>query len=199
MTRRLTVRVLGVLALALLFGMTASVLKGNGAGVRDGIGNLSAPWVIVPLLAGAAAPRRRLGWGALLGLFATLLALTGFYLANAFVLDLGQHSSAADIALTLNVGSLWFKAGALSGPVMGALGAWASRRGRLTVAVIGALIVLLEPLVVDAYLHVRQFSGFAAGGGSWTGVYVGEGVAGMAMVAALLALIAWRRGHLKRP
>src|SRR5947209_6458374 len=112
MRRRGAGRVIGVLGLALLFGILASVLKGNGAGVRDGVGNLSAPWVIVPLLAGAMASGGQPSRGAVVGLLATLLALTGFYLTNAFVLDLGSHSTVADIGLTLNVGSLWFKAGA---------------------------------------------------------------------------------------
>ena len=139
-------RILLLMIVAGAFGAFESVFKGNGAGVRDGIGNLSAPWVILPLLAGALGSRGSISLGAVVGLLTTLAALVGFYLANAFVLDLGPHSSLHDIGLTLDVGNLWFKAGALSGPAMGALGAWASRRGGIVVAWTAVGLVLFEPL-----------------------------------------------------
>lgn len=47
----------------------------NGSGVRDGIGNLSTPWVILPLLA-AAAGRRHILLGAAIGLLTTMTALS---------------------------------------------------------------------------------------------------------------------------
>jgi hypothetical protein len=84
---------------AAAFGALESIVKGNDAGVREGIGNLSAPWVIVPLLAGAVGSRGSTLLGALVGLLTSLAALVGFYLANAFVLDLGPHSSLHDIGL----------------------------------------------------------------------------------------------------
>src|SRR5262249_41495915 len=118
-------RVLLLMICAVAFGASESIFKGNGAGLRDGIGNLSAPWVILPLLAGALGSRGNIALGAVVGLLTTLAALAGFYLANAFVLDLGPHSSVHDIGLTLSGGNLWFKAGAMSGPAMGAVGAWA--------------------------------------------------------------------------
>jgi hypothetical protein len=173
---------------ALVFGVLESVVKGNGAGVRDGIGNLSAPWIILPLLASAAVSGGRVGRGAVTGLGATLAGLTGFYLANAFILDLGPHSTLHDIGLTLNVGSLWFRAGALSGPLMGMLGAWASRTGGLRVAMIGALAMLLEPVVVYLYVHLRPHGAFAAGNGDWNGVYAAEGGIGLAAVLRLWRL-----------
>lgn len=171
---------------AAAFGALESIVKGNDAGVRDGIGNLSAPWVIVPLLAGAVGSRGNTLLGALVGLLTSLAALVGFYMANAFVLDLGPHSSLHDIGLTLNVGNMWFKAGAMSGPAMGALGAWASRRGGLVLAWSVVGLVVFEPLVV--YLAYLASDGrFAAGDGQWNGIYAAE-----AALGAVAAVALWR-------
>lgn len=185
-------RILLFLAAAVLFGAVESILKGNGSGVRDGIGNLSAPWVMVPFAAGAAGARGRIAFGAAIGLVTTLAALLGFYLANAFVLDLGPHSSVHDLGLTLGAGTLWFKAGAVSGPVMGAAGAWAARAGRFAVAAVIVATVLFEPVAV--YLAYRGSGGFFAGGnGAWNGVYAGEAIVGAVAAAALLSARARRR------
>lgn len=177
-------RIVGLLSAAVAFGVVASVLKGSGAGVRDGVGNLSAPWVIVPMLISAAGSRGRIAVGVLLGLLATVAALAGFYLANAFVLDLGPHSTVHDLSLTLNGGNLWFKAGLISGPVMGLVGAWAIRKGRLSVLLIAGVAMLLEPLAV--FLASAALRGYwAAGDGQWNGVYAGEVAVGAIATAAL--------------
>src|SRR6476661_797641 len=70
-----------VLLAAVAFGVLVAALKGQDAGVRDTLGNLSAPWVLVPFLAGARFTRVRSG--ALAGAAATLAALLGFYVAEA--------------------------------------------------------------------------------------------------------------------
>jgi hypothetical protein len=184
-------RILWLLTAAVVFGAVESIVKGDGAGVRDGIGNLSAPWVMVPFLAGAVGARGRVARGAAIGLLTTLAALLGFYLTNAFVLDLGPHSSVHDLGLTLGAGTLWFKAGALSGPVMGAAGAWAARVGRFAVAGTVVATVLLEPLAV--YVAYRGSGGFFAGGnGAWNGVYAAEAIVGAAAAAALVGAQAIR-------
>ncbi|WP_186526038.1 hypothetical protein [Leekyejoonella antrihumi] len=36
-----------ILPAAVCFGLFAGVLKGDGAGLRDGLGNLSSPWLLV--------------------------------------------------------------------------------------------------------------------------------------------------------
>jgi hypothetical protein len=169
---------------AVAFGALESVVKGNGAGVRDGVGNLSAPWVIVPLLAGAVGSRGRILAGAVVGLLTSVAALVGFYGANASVLDLGSHSWSHEIGLTLYPGSVWFKAGAISGPAMGAVGAWGGRRGGFVVAWCVVGLVVLEPLVV--YLMYLASNGrFAAGDGQWNGVYAAEAALGAVAAAAL--------------
>jgi hypothetical protein len=52
-------RIAGLLSAAVAFGVLASILQGSGARIRDGLGNLSAPWVIVPMLISAAGSRGR--------------------------------------------------------------------------------------------------------------------------------------------
>jgi hypothetical protein len=138
------------------------------------------------MLAGAATSGGRLARGALTGLIVQLAALAAFYLANAFVLDLGHHSVGQDIGLTLSVGNFWLRAGLLSGPILGLFGAWAGRRGGMTVAAAAATTAILEPAAV--YLAYLGSNGaFAAGDGNWNGIYAAE--AGMGLASAL---ILWR-------
>jgi hypothetical protein len=46
---RRRVAIVGVSALA--FGIGVSIVKGNAGGVRDAIGNTSAPWLLLPFVA----------------------------------------------------------------------------------------------------------------------------------------------------
>jgi hypothetical protein len=182
--RRQIARLLLLAAAALLFGALASVIKGSAGGLRDGAGNLSAPWLVLPLLAAAGGSRGRVALGAALGLLTTLTALAGFYLANAFVLDLGPHSTLHDIGLTLNAGNLWLRLGLISGPVMGAAGAWAIRRDWSFVAGIVPALLVLEPIAT--YLFVRASRGpWAGGDGAWNGVYAAEALLGATFAVAL--------------
>src|SRR5262249_3463664 len=69
------------LVAAAAFGVVMAVIKGNDTGVRDAIGNASAPWVVIPFLAGT---RFRSVWhGVLIGVAATLAAFAGFYTPGA--------------------------------------------------------------------------------------------------------------------
>jgi hypothetical protein len=146
-------RVLLTLLAAVIFGIAWSVAKGNASGIRDDAGNLSAPWVVLPLLAGAFVAPRRLILGAVVGVAVTLIALSAFYLTNAFVLDLGPHSTLQDVVLTMRaVGDLWFRYGILSGLVFGAGGAWVAGRSSLTaVGAIVATLLVLEPAAAFAW------------------------------------------------
>jgi hypothetical protein len=133
-----------VVLAAAAFGAAMSVLKGNDVGIRDDIGNLSAPWLLLPFFAGAAMQRRELA--AVAGLAATVVALVAFYVANAFVLDLGPHSLATDLRLTLGATGYWLPRGLVSGPVFGALGGLWRRRGYPTIGVAVLLLLDAEPL-----------------------------------------------------
>jgi hypothetical protein len=89
MRSRAVARVFLIFLAAMAFGVAMSVLKGNDVGIRDDIGNLSAPWLLLPFFAGAAMRGRGLA-GAAVGLAATSAALMAFYVANAFVLISGH-------------------------------------------------------------------------------------------------------------
>jgi hypothetical protein len=156
-------RTLVLLGASFVFGAALAAVKGQGADVRDAVGNMSAPWLLVPFLAGASRP----GWfrGAALGLAATVAALAGFYAAESLILDLGPHPWLVDLELTFRAGRIYFVQGIVSGPIFGALGGlWATKKS----AAIGVLIALLfvaEPLAV--WLYERR-TGPAGGPGSLT-------------------------------
>jgi hypothetical protein len=135
-----------LLAAAVLFGALVAVVKGQDAGVRDALGNTSAPWVLLPFLAGARYVR--IWQAALVGVATTLAAFLGFYLAEAAVLDLGPHPWTTDLRLTLGSGNVYEKWGIVSGLVYGILGGlWASRRFPAAPVAVG-LAFVAEPAVV---------------------------------------------------
>ena len=170
---------------ALAFGVGMSVLKGNGSGIRDAIGNLSAPWLLLAFIAGAWAGGRRIGRAAVLGALSTLLALGGFYVANAFVLRLGPHPWYVDLRLAFGDG-YYFKFGLFSGPVFGALGGLWRRRRWTALGVLVAALLVLEPL---AWLAVR---GDPASYAVDPGVWAGEAAVGIG-ACVLVATAARRR------
>jgi len=135
-----------VLVAGLVFGAAVAVVKGQETGARDALGNMSAPWVVVPFLAGTRYPR---AWQAMLvGIAATLAAFFGFYLAEAAILDLGSHPWYTDIRLTLRSGTIYEVWGVPTGALYGVLGwLWASRRLVLAPVAVG-LAFACEPLIV---------------------------------------------------
>jgi hypothetical protein len=169
---------------ALVCGIALSVVKGDGDGVRSAIGNLSGPWLLIPLVAGAStrASRvtglRHVGWGAVFGLLVTLAALGGFYASNSLVLDLGPHAWLVDLRLSVAAGRRYFLLGLLSGPVCGAFGAWWTARDARSLAGPVAALLVLEPVAS----WVQQ----AAVGGDHTGqpgVWAGELLLGVGVGA----------------
>ncbi|MCL6444740.1 MAG: hypothetical protein K6T83_15015, partial [Alicyclobacillus sp.] len=101
-----------------------SIIKGHDVGLRDAIGNMSAPWLSLPFVAAVYAKLHRPVQGALVGLLVTFCAWTGFYFMNPFVLDLGPHPWPEKLGLTMRSGWFYFLLGFLSGPIWGFLGGW---------------------------------------------------------------------------
>jgi len=130
---------------ALAFGITVSVVKGNNAGIRDAIGNVSAPWLLIGFLGGAIAGRRRVVVGALTGTVAIYIALLGFYVTNSFVLDLGPHPWLTDLNLAVVGGKGYFFFSLVSGPIFGMLGVWWVRTRSVIPVLIVGLFFVLEP------------------------------------------------------
>ena len=148
-----------IIASCIAFGMLMAWIKGNGAGLSDAVGNISALWLLLPFLTGAAARSRHVLIGALSGLLATVAALAGFYFAESFVLDLGQHSWLTDLSLTMGTVVYYAERGLVTGPVFGALGFWWRQHRSVTAAAAIAAVFVLEPLAWWAY-------GLQAGGGT---------------------------------
>jgi Family of unknown function (DUF6518) len=145
-------RVLLVLVCAFAFGLLAAWAKGPNGGlstisrVRSDLGNLSAPWLMVAFIAGTRS--RRSGSGALLGLWATMSALLGFYLLTSLVVDAGGHGIAGGFRRELWANRVFFASGVLSGPLFGALGAWWRKTRSLGASVVAGALMMGEPIVL---------------------------------------------------
>jgi hypothetical protein len=158
-----------------------AVVKGKDAGIRDAIGNSSAPWVVIPFLAGTRF--RSVSRGVLIGVAATLAAFAGFYAAEAAVLDLGTGSWIHALRLTLGSGRIYEEWGLASGALYGALGAlWASRRWLAAGAAVG-LAFVLEPLITLALTRARVWGGSGPLEYAW--LWVAEVIVGVAAIALL--------------
>lgn len=148
-----------ILVLSVVFGIVMAWIKGNAAGLSDAVGNISALWLALPFTAGAGTGSRRAMVGACCGLAATLAALTGFYFAESFVLDLGQHSWLTDLSLTMGTTVYYAERALVTGPVFGALGFWWHQRRSVGAAAMIAAAFVLEPLAWWVY-------GMRIGGGA---------------------------------
>jgi hypothetical protein len=172
-----------VLMAALVLGAAAALLKGEGSGVRDVLGNLSAPWLMVAFLAGGRS--RSLWVGGALGLTATLMALAGFCLAFAFAADLGDHGFAGDVYLALRANSRYFLGALVSGPTFGVIGAWWIARRSARASIWIGLLLICEPLAIALISNVGSLARLAGGWAeSDPRPYIGEFLLGLAVLAA---------------
>lgn len=175
---------------AIAFGVAAGIFKGNEVGLRAGIGNLSAPWLLLALLPGMRCdtPRR----GAVTGLGATLAALLGFYAALTGVLagQLGGGGPLREFVVEASANRIYFLAGLVTGPLFGALGALLGRRAPRSGWVVAGALLMTEIAVVAAaqghqLLPAPVYFSWAVD--DWR-PYVGESLIGAVMVVAAL----WR-------
>ncbi|GIF22610.1 hypothetical protein BJ973_002933 [Actinoplanes tereljensis] len=180
-------RAVSLLGAALVFGALAALIKGHHYGLRDTIGNLSTPWLLVAFAAGLHT--RSLPRGAVAGLAATGAALLGFYLVVAVITDdqlpLGEH-----LVHVLRVNLRWLLSGLVSGPVLGAFGAWVRRRASnvpVAATLVTGALLFLEPVVIVAARVVPGWRHVI----HWTlspGPYLVEAVVG-AMLLALAVIV----------
>jgi hypothetical protein len=177
-------RLLALLLLAAIaFGALVAVIKGQDVGTRNALGNMSAPWVVVPFLAGALYSRP---WqAALIGIATTLAAFFGFYLAEAAVLDLGPHPWYVDLKLTLGSGHVYEIWGTPVGLLYGILGwLWASRSSAAAAVAVG-LAFVTEPLIVFALAAANIWEGGGLLSYPWVwGTEVAIGVVAIAYTVA---------------
>jgi len=138
---------------AFAFGVLAALAKGQNTDgiqtvsrVRSDLGNLSTPWLLVPFVAGTYCARRRSA--ALVGLFATVSALAGFYLLTTFVVDLGHNGAIGDLRLEFTANRGYFEGGLVTGPLFGALGCWWRQTRTLPASILAGVLLMAEPLVL---------------------------------------------------
>jgi hypothetical protein len=173
-------RLAGALAVGLLLGL----VKGNDDALRSAIGNLSAPWLLIALV---SAWWSGSWWrGALVGTAATLVGLLGFYAGMTLVLH-GHFGGAsgwlAEYRYVVQSNRIWFVAGVLSGPVLGALGgALGPRRPAGWLVGLAGALMLAELLVVRLVAD-RPLLGVAWGVSSWS-AYIGQAGLGVVLLAA---------------
>jgi hypothetical protein len=150
--RRLVLVIIGGVA----FGVLAAWAKGQDTDgltlisqIRNDVGNLSTPWLLVAFIAGARS--RRLAAGALLGLLVTMSALLGFYVFTTMVVNLGGHGFAGDFALELWGNRIYLAAGVGTGLLFGALGAAWRESPSLRAAVVAGMLLIAEPIVLAIF------------------------------------------------
>jgi hypothetical protein len=114
--------------------------------LRNAVGSLSTPWILIAFLAGTLC--LRIAAGTLLGLATTISALCGWYLCATLVEDLGGHGFLGDLRLEFAANRIYFLAGLVSGPVFGALGSWWRRSRTLPSTAVAGALLMGEPLVM---------------------------------------------------
>jgi len=148
-----------VLAAAFAFGAADQYLGTMSSSPVAEVSSMSAPWLLVPFLAGAWQPGQRRA--ALVGLAATWLAVLGYVVMIVSPMEgthlglrpaalAGHHSTWIQLSphvflTSLASQGLWFAGGLVTGPIYGWLGyRWRARQS-LTAGLLAALPVLLEP------------------------------------------------------
>jgi Family of unknown function (DUF6518) len=173
-----------VVALALLLSAVFGAgdqylgsLTGSGhawaAGWSSDISLLSAPWLVLPFVAGATQrdPRR----AALLGLACTYAALLGYGLMTLSPVEHAHVTVATVRGFLISERSVLI-GGIVTGPLFGWFGQqWRTRRA-IAGALVTAAALCLEPLARRASVDPIRFRG----------VWLAEVAAGLALAAAVL-------------
>lgn len=179
-------RTLILLLAAVGFGVAVGAIKGDSAGIRGDIGNLSAPWLLVALL--PASGSRSLSRGALMGVVCSLAALLGFYATLTMVLSghLGGGGYLRELGVELRANRVYLLAGLVSGPVFGVVGAWLGRHRSAWRWLLAGLLLAGEVVAVAALNGARLVPAplyFSWGVSAWA-PYVGEAALGVAIALA---------------
>ena len=146
---------------------------------------ISAPWLLLPLVAGAVAGEQHLGRGALVGGVASLVALIAFYISNIYVLDFRGHAWPVEVGLTLRSGAYFIRIGLVSGPAFGALGAAGRRRHSVAIGLLAAGLFVLEPLAWLVYFWSGPGPG-TVGMLTYPAVWVTESIVGLVACSVIV-------------
>jgi Family of unknown function (DUF6518) len=146
--RHRLVRTVLVLVAICAFATVDAIVKGHHGGTRNAIGNASAPWVLIPFLAGFFLRPRSLRFGALVGAVSTITALATYSIVRVVSgFNPGGRSQGDGAALITSLGNRWFLLGVIGGAALGALGSsLAVRRQWAAVAGVIASVLVMEPV-----------------------------------------------------
>lgn len=146
------------LMVAFLFGLTTSHIPAPRAPSMVWVGNLAAPWLALPFLAGWV--QRSWLWAAVTGVLGVVVCVAAFYLNTLPPLDrayLGLAPSTSQASLVaaavtwwLGSHSQWFTIAVPAGLAFGLLGCWWGR-SRLLIAG----FFLAAPFLLEAAAIVR--------------------------------------------
>jgi hypothetical protein len=138
-------RLLLTLIVVCAFAAVDAIVKGHHGGTRNAVGNVNAPWVLIPFLSSAFALPRRRFTGASVGAASTLAALVCYSLVRASVFgEDGSHQVSS--FLTSAAENRWFLLGTVGGAILGATASWLAEKGQweMVIGVVACLLVL-EP------------------------------------------------------
>jgi len=163
-----------------LFGAAVSTIPSPSSTTLFWVGNFSAPWAVLPFIAGWA--QRSWKTAALAGLLADLACVVGFY-ANFLTLDPRQLGLPASAPLTMLLWTTvsrwilfaapWLLLAVAAGTLYGLIGAWWGRsRARLAGAALAAPF-FAEPWIWPVYTGYYQGP---------LGVWVCEIIVGLAVL-----------------
>jgi hypothetical protein len=141
--RQRTLHVLIVGAAAFSLGALDSLLKGQGTGLLGALSEVVVPWFLLAFVAGASTSGRRYGFGAFIGVVATMSALIGFYFVNSFIFSYWATNLLSGFHEQILGGAIYFKLGIVSGSLCGAFGVWWKQHlSMVPVIALGAAFVI---------------------------------------------------------
>jgi hypothetical protein len=139
---RLRVTVVAILVGAVVFGAVDQYLGAQYSPFLIEVSGLSAPWLLLPFLAGASQPAARPA--ALLGLATTWLAVAAYSFMTVSPVE-GVHLTSQAYLQDLARQWPWLAGGLVTGPLYGWLGHRFRAHRSWTVGLLAALPVVLEP------------------------------------------------------
>lgn len=170
----------------LVFGAADQYLGSLKAGSVIGtwtwtVSGMSAPWLILPFVAGMTQERRHRAMA--LGLVVTMAALAGYFAMSNSPMEgapLERFWGRVTTMISTGYNPLWILAGIATGPLYGLLGhRWRVARSWIS-AVLVTSALCLEPLA-------RKFAGMLSGPPLVWGVEVAIGTVVAAMFAFMIA------------
>jgi hypothetical protein len=203
--RNHTAAIVVALTAAVAFGAIDQYLGSLNSSFLTEVSGMSAPWLLIPFLAGAwqSSARR----AALVGLAATWLAvlayvamivspMEGTHLGPPPAGHIGTWTQLTPQLFLASLSSqwLWFAGGLIAGPLYGWFGyRWHARRSPAT-ALLAVLPILLEPpvrwLAVHSGLSYARMLAFQPGQGPAVIAEIAEPAIGVALTALIITAMA---------